>query len=307
MEQVGASKGFPTAFFFGMLSAMTEQITKILSGQGLAIKKKLELKMKILQTRQQPGLAVILVGLDPASRMYVQFKTQASQEVGIYLETFELPEDVKEKKLLKIIAKLNKNKKIHGILVQLPLPDHIDTLKIMSAVAPEKDVDGFHPLNAGLLAMGAPRLMPATVKGIWSLIAHAHVELRGKNVVMVGASNIVGKPMAMQFINCGATVTICQKTTDDLASFTKHADIIVTATGVPKLITADMVKKGVVVIDAGISRVEGKVVGDVDYETVKEKASAITPVPGGVGPMTVVSLLENTWLAMRRVKGLEEY
>lgn len=284
---------------------MIEHVTKILSGQGLAKKIRLQLKQKIAESKIKPGLAVILVGHDPASKIYVQFKTEASEEVGMYLETIELPESVSQKKLLKVISKLNTNKKIHGILVQLPLPDHINTFSMLDAIDPRKDVDGFHPENVGWHVIGQPYLMPATALGIWTLVEAARLKVAGKHVVIVGKSNIVGKPVAALFMNNNATVTVCHKLTEDLASYTAQADILVTATGVPNLITADMVKKGVVVIDAGIAKVRGEVVGDVDFEGVSEKASYITPVPGGVGPMTVASLLENTWTAMRKMHGLE--
>ncbi|MFH1426247.1 MAG: bifunctional 5,10-methylenetetrahydrofolate dehydrogenase/5,10-methenyltetrahydrofolate cyclohydrolase [Candidatus Kerfeldbacteria bacterium] len=278
-------------------------VTKILNGKGMAAQIRADLKHKIAQSDVRPGLAVVLVGHDPASKIYVKFKSQASEEVGMYLETVELPEDIKQDKVLKIIEKLNKDKKIHGILVQMPVPDHIDANTIMEAVAPWKDVDGFHPDNIGRLYMGEPFFVPATTKGIWTLVRSTRVDIRGKHVVMVGASNIVGKPTAALFLNKGATVTICHKLTEDLAAHTQQADILITATGVPNLITADMIAEGAMVIDAGISRHKGQVVGDVALEEVADKAGFITPVPGGVGPMTVVSLLQNTWLAMRRIEG----
>lgn len=283
---------------------MSTHVTKILNGEGIAAQTRVRLKAKIAKSRTKPGLAVILVGHDPASHMYVQFKKEASEEVGMYLESYEFKETVSQKKLMKVIEKLNKNKKIHGILVQLPLPEHINTFEVLDAIAPEKDVDGFHPENVGWMLIGKPLLMPATTLGIWRLLQSTNVQVKGKHVVMVGASNIVGKPTAALFLNEGATVTICHKKTKDLEKHVKEADILITATGVPKLITEDMVRQGVVIIDAGIKRHKGKVVGDVDFEALKEKASYITPVPGGVGPMTVVSLLENTWKAMRLSKGI---
>ncbi|MBI2411548.1 MAG: bifunctional 5,10-methylenetetrahydrofolate dehydrogenase/5,10-methenyltetrahydrofolate cyclohydrolase [Candidatus Kerfeldbacteria bacterium] len=285
---------------------MNEHITKILNGKGLAAKIRMELKGKIAKSGKKPGLGVVLVGVDPASQMYVNFKTQASQEVGMVLESCEFEEDISQKKLLRVIDKLNRNKKIHGILVQLPLPAHINQYEILEAIDPRKDVDGFHPANVGWLSIGKPYFMPATTRGIWTLVKSTPMDVRGKHVVMVGASNIVGKPTAQLFLNHGATVTICHKLTEGLAEHTKRADILITATGVANLITADMVKQGVMVIDAGISKHKGRVVGDVDYETVFEKAAYITPVPGGVGPMTVASLLQNTWLAMCRIEGMIE-
>lgn len=286
--------------------SMTEHITKILNGKGLAAKSRLSLKHKIKKSRVTPGLAVILVGHDPASQIYVKFKKQASEEVGIYLESYDFEEKASQKKIIKLIEKLNKSKKIHGILVQLPLPEHLDPYEIMEAIDPIKDVDGFHPENIGWLSIGEPELMPATTRGIKNLIDSTRMEVKGKHAVVVGASNIVGKPTAQLLLNMGATVTVCHKLTEDLGSHTKKADILVTATGVAGLITADMVKKGAMVIDAGITRHKGKVVGDVKYDEVEEKVNFITPVPGGVGPMTVASLLENTWIAMRRQQGHDE-
>lgn len=224
----------------------------------------------------------------------------------MYLETVELDEGTSQKKLLKIIAKLNRNKKIHGILVQLPLPKQMNSFEVLQAIDPAKDVDGFNPENVGWLSIGKPRLMPATTAGIWTLVKSTHIDVRGKHVVMVGASNIVGKPTAQLFLNHGATVTICHKLTEDLKQHTKTADILITATGVPNLITADMVKPHAIVIDAGITRFKGKVVGDVAFEEVSQVVDYITPVPGGVGPMTVASLLQNTWHAMCRIHGAEE-
>jgi methylenetetrahydrofolate dehydrogenase (NADP+) / methenyltetrahydrofolate cyclohydrolase len=289
-----------------MIERNQKHITKILSGKGLAANIRQQLKEKIKRAHKRPGLAVILVGHDPASETYVNFKVQASKEVGLYLETFEFDEDVSERKLLKVIEKLNKNKKIHGILVQLPLPKQIDTLAVLEAIDPDKDVDGFHPENVGWLSIGAPILMPATTRGIWTLVESVNENVVGKLVVMVGASNIVGKPTAQLFLNKGATVTVCHKKTKDLAHHTQQADILITATGVPELITADMVKKGVMVIDVGIARIDDKTVGDVDFDAVAEKASYITPVPGGVGPMTVASLLQNTWDAMCAIHDIDD-
>ena len=285
---------------------MTEHITKILNGKGLAAKTRLSLKHKIKKSRVTPGLAVILVGHDPASKIYVKFKKQASEEVGIYLESYEFDEKASQKKIIKLIDKLNRNKKIHGVLVQLPLPDHLDPYEIMGAIDPDKDVDGFHPENIGWLSIGEPNMMPATTSGIKTLIESTRMEVKGKHAVVVGASNIVGKPTAQLLLNMGATVTVCHKLTENLEEHTKKADILVTATGVAGLIKADMVKKGAMVIDAGITRHKGKVVGDVAYDEVEDKVSYITPVPGGVGPMTVASLLENTWLAMRRQHGHDD-
>lgn len=285
---------------------MSEHVVKLLSGSALAKTIRADLKKKIFDSKIKPGLAVVLVGQDPASQIYVKFKSQASEEVGMNLETIELDEETSQKKLLKIISKLNRNKKIHGILVQLPLPKHMNSFAVLQAIDPNKDVDGFNPENVGWLSIGKPRLMPATTAGIWTLVQSTHMDVRGKHVVMVGASNIVGKPTAQLFLNHGATVTVCHKLTEDLKQHTKTADILITATGVPNLITADMVKPHSIVIDAGITRFKGKVVGDVAFEEVSQVVDYITPVPGGVGPMTVASLLQNTWHAMCRIIGAEE-
>lgn len=283
-------------------------ITKILNGTGLAREIRNDLRTKILASKVKPGLAVILVGQDPASQIYVDFKKKASEEVGIQLESFECEEDFPEKKLLKLIKKLNEKRSIHGILVQLPLPDQIDEQKIIAAIVPEKDVDGFHPVNVGWLSIGHPLIVSATAKAIWRMIQSTNVEVKSKEVVILGASNIVGKPIAQILLNKRATVTVCHSRTKDLALHTLRADVLVSAVGKPNLITADMVKPGAIVVDAGISRTEeGKVVGDVDFERVKEVAGWISPVPGGVGPMTVAMLLENTWEAMRRLEGLEAH
>lgn len=283
-------------------------ITKILNGTGLAREIRNDLRTKILSSKVKPGLAVILVGQDPASQIYIDFKKKASEEVGIQLESFECEEDFPEKKLLKLIKKLNEKKSIHGILVQLPLPDHIDEQKIIAAILPEKDVDGFHPVNVGWLSIGHPLIVSATAKAIWRMIQSTNVEVKGKEAVIVGASNIVGKPIAQILLNKRATVTVCHSRTKDLALHTLRADILVSAVGKSNLITSDMVKPGAIVVDAGISRTEeGKVVGDVDFERVKEVASWISPVPGGVGPMTVAMLLENTYEAMRRLEGLDKH
>lgn len=289
-----------------MKDTQEAHVTKILNGTGLAREIRAQLRTKILSSKIKPGLAVVLVGQDPASQIYVDFKKKASEEVGIELQSFECDEDFPEKKLLKLIKKLNESRSIHGILVQLPLPDHIDEEKVISAIIPEKDVDGFHPVNVGWLSIGHPLIVSATAKAIWRMIQSTHVEVKGKEVVIVGASNIVGKPIAQILLNKRATVTVCHSRTADLALHTSRADILVCAVGKPNLITTDMVKEGAVVIDAGITRTEeGVVVGDVDFERVKEVAGWISPVPGGVGPMTVAMLLENTWEAMRRIEGLD--
>lgn len=272
----------------------------LLDGAAMAEKLREKLSRKIADSKMKPGLAVILVGEDPASQLYVDFKTNASKEVGMHLETYAFPEDVPQKKVLKKIAKLNKRKKIHGVLVQLPLPKQLNEFEVMQAVSPDKDVDGFNPQNIGWLSIGDPRFLPATTRGIMRLLASTNVDLTGKHAVVVGSSNIVGKPTAQWLLNEGATVTICNSKTANLAFHTRQADVLITATGKPGLITGEMVKTGAIIIDAGIAKHNDEVVGDCIFAEVAKKASYVTPVPGGVGPMTVASLLENTYLAMKR-------
>ncbi len=273
----------------------------ILSGKEVSKKIKEELKKEIdsylAQGLRKPGLTVILVGNDPASQIYVRRKRETAENIGINSICVTLPQNTTEEELVETIKRFNEDENIDGILVQLPLPSHINTHRIIETIRPDKDVDGFHPENVGRLATGIGRgIIPCTPLGIWLMLKHYDIDVFGKDVVVVGASNIVGKPMSLVFLKDErATVTVCHKNTKDLSFHTKKADILVVAVGKPNLITADMVKEGVVVIDVGINRLEsGKIVGDVDFENVKEKSYAITPVPGGVGPMTVVSLLVNT-------------
>lgn len=272
--------------------------TKIIDGNALG--KRLRLKMaervaRLAAAGHPPGLAVIIVGEDPASRIYVRNKIRACAEIGMYSEHIELPADITEAALLERITGLNRNPAIHGILVQLPLPKHISGGAVLNAIAPEKDADGFHPVNVGLLATGHPRFAPCTPAGIMAMLDDAGVNPWGQNAVIVGASNIVGKPAALLLLQRGATVTICNSKTRDLAGHTREADILVAATGKAKLISSDMVKPGAVVIDVGMNRdAEGKLCGDVDYPALLGRAGWITPVPGGVGPMTITMLLENT-------------
>ncbi len=272
----------------------------ILDGKKLSEKIKKELKEEVENFKSQglrePALAVVLVGNDPASEVYVRNKIKSCQTVGIRSVDVRLPEETTQKKLNSIVKELNEDEGIDGIIVQLPLPKHLSCREVIEFISPEKDVDGFHPENAGkcLLGLYEKGLMPCTPAGVMKIFEEYGIELQGKNAVMVGHSNIVGKPLATMMINANATVSVCHVYTKDLASFTKEADILCVATGVPHLIKADMVKEGAVVIDIGISRINGKIVGDVDFENVKEKASAITPVPGGVGPMTIAMLLYNT-------------
>jgi methylenetetrahydrofolate dehydrogenase (NADP+)/methenyltetrahydrofolate cyclohydrolase len=281
---------------------------KIISGIEIAKQIREELKKEIAELKEKhgvtPGLATILVGDDPASRVYVGQKEKSCNNLGIYSEKINLPGDISEKELLSLIEKLNRDSRIHGILVQLPLPKQIDESRVLYAIDPKKDVDGFHPVNVGKMVIGEKCFLPCTPHGILELLVRSGVQTEGAEVVVVGRSNIVGKPvlnLMLQKRPAGnATVTLCHTRTKDMVFHTKRADILIVATGHPKTVTGDMVKEGVVVIDVGVNRIgktpEGKaiLVGDVDFESVKEKASAITPVPGGVGPMTIVMLMKNT-------------
>jgi len=270
----------------------------ILNGKKLSEKIKDNLKTEVDELKAKgitPGLAVILVGDDPASQTYVKMKRNASQKVGIYSVVHEFPENITEKELLSTINMINENPNIHGLLIQLPLPKHIDTTKVLEAVDPSKDVDGFHPYNMGRLVEGLDTFAPCTPLGVMELFGEYNIDLKGKDVCVVGASNIVGKPMWALLVNAWATVDICHIETKDLAFHTKRADVVIVGVGKPNLITADMVKDDVIVIDIGINRLsDGRLVGDVDFENVSKKASFITPVPGGVGPMTIAMLLKNT-------------
>jgi len=245
---------------------------------------------------KQAGLAVVIVGSNPASQVYVRNKMKACENVGFYSENIELDENISEEELLQEINKLNKNDRINGILVQLPLPSHINELKIIDSISPEKDVDGFHVANIGKMVIGDETgFLSCTPYGIMQLLEEYKIEIAGKDAVIIGRSNIVGKPMALMLIQKGATVQVCNSRTKDLRKKLNEADIIIVAAGVPKLLKKEDVKEGAVVIDVGINRVDGKICGDVDYEEVVEKASYITPVPGGVGPMTIASLIKNTF------------
>lgn len=248
-----------------------------------------------------PGLAVIIVGEDPASKVYVSNKVKACAELGLHSEHIVLPADTPEATLLAKISSLNADSKIHGLLVQLPLPKHIDSNKVLLAINPEKDVDGFHPMNVGALVGGNTELPPCTPHGAMMLLEKMGITLEGKHAVVVGRSNIVGKPMALMLLQENATVTICTSKTIDLGKYTRDADILVVATGKPQMITGDMIKPGAAVIDVGINRLaNGKLVGDVDFDSAKKVAGWITPVPGGVGPMTITMLVANTVRAAER-------
>ena len=292
---------------------------QILDGKSIAQEIREEIKKEVLELREKhgivPGLVTILVGENPASVSYVTAKQRTAHELGFYSVQENLPENVSEDELLKLIDKYNKDEKVHGILVQLPLPKHINERKILYAIDPRKDVDGFHPVNVGKLVIGEPCFIPCTPYGILILLSKTGVPVDGADVVVVGRSNIVGKPIANLLMQKrkpvgNATVTVCHTGTKDLASHTRRADILIVAAGVPKFVAADMVKEGAVVIDVGVNRIgttpdgKAKLCGDVDFESVKEKASFITPVPGGVGPMTITMLMKNTLESAKAWAGL---
>ncbi len=267
---------------------------QILDGKALSAKIKENLAEEIKEKGIKPGLAVIIVGNDPASRVYVNNKKKACEVCGIYSEEHALPESTTEEELLSLIDSLNKRSDIHGILVQLPLPKGIDSEKVLLAIDHRKDVDAFHPVNVGKIMIGDYDFLPCTPAGVMELIHLTGIEVSGKECVVVGRSNIVGKPQAMLLLHENGTVTVCHSRTKNLAEVCRRADILVAAVGKPRFITADMVKDGAVVIDVGMNRVDGKLCGDVDFDEVSKKASAITPVPGGVGPMTIAMLMKNT-------------
>lgn len=250
------------------------------------------------ETGVKPGLAVVIVGTDPASQVYVRNKKKGCGEVGFYSEVHEMPEETTMEELLAKIDELKNNPKIHGILVQLPLPKHLDEKAVIDAIPPEKDVDAFHPVNTGKIMIGDYSFLPCTPAGVMKMLEYENISVAGKECVVIGRSNIVGKPMAMLLLHANGTVTVCHSRTKNLAEVTRRADILVVAIGKANFVTADMVKEGAVVIDVGMNRnAEGKLCGDVDFAAVAEKASAITPVPGGVGVMTITMLLENTLTA----------
>ena len=274
-------------------------MASIIDGNKIAQDIRNEVRQSAIVLKEQkgiiPGLAVVLVGEDPASQVYVGRKVKACVEVGFLSREYKLPADTSEARMLEIITELNQDQLIHGILVQLPLPKNISTDKIIAAIDPHKDVDGFHPFNVGGLVIGSPLFIPCTPQGIMELIASTGIDLKGKEAVVVGRSNIVGKPMALLLLAQHATVTICHSRTKDLPAVTRRADILIAAVGKAHMIKADMVKDGVLVIDVGMNRLEnGKLAGDVDFDEVAPKASFITPVPGGVGPMTIAMLMKNT-------------
>jgi methylenetetrahydrofolate dehydrogenase (NADP+)/methenyltetrahydrofolate cyclohydrolase len=275
----------------------------ILDGKKTSAEIKEELKVEvdkmISEGGPQPGLAVIIVGENPASQIYVRSKVKTCEKIGLYSEKHELPADVSEAELLDLLDKLNNNDKIHGILVQLPLPDHINESKVLNVIRPEKDVDGFHPINVGKLVVGEGTLLPCTPHGCMVLLERYGIDLKGKEAVVVGRSNIVGKPISFMLLHKHATVTICHSRTKDLPAHIKRADIVVAAVGRAEMITGDMLKEGAVVIDVGINRTEKGLVGDVHFESASKVVSHITPVPGGVGPMTIAMLMKNTIIAAK--------
>lgn len=272
---------------------------KILDGKAIAAELRTELKEQVKQQlsagKTRPGLAVILVGENPASQVYVRNKKNACKEVGFNDFAYDLPTSTTQQALLSLIDELNSRDDVHGILVQLPVPDHIDPETIIERIDPKKDVDGFHPYNVGRLATRTTLLAPCTPRGVMTMLAKTGIELRGLNAVVIGASNIVGVPMSLELLNARATVTICHSATKDLASKVAEADLVVAGVGIPKLVKGDWIKPGAIVIDVGINRLEdGRLCGDVDFDGAKQRASWITPVPGGVGPMTIATLLQNT-------------
>ncbi|GAA9956776.1 bifunctional methylenetetrahydrofolate dehydrogenase/methenyltetrahydrofolate cyclohydrolase FolD [Helicobacter pylori] len=277
----------------------------LLDGQALAydIEKDLKNKIQIIttQTHKRPKLAVILVGKDPASITYVNMKIKACQRVGMDFDLKTLQENITEAKLLSLIKDYNTDQNISGVLVQLPLPRHIDSKMVLEAIDPSKDVDGFHPLNIGKLCTQKESFLPATPMGVMRLLKHYHIEIKGKDVAVIGASNIIGKPLSMLMLNAGASVSVCHILTKDISFYTQNADIVCVGVGKPDLIKASMLKKGAVVVDIGINHLnDGRIVGDVDFNNVQKVAGFITPVPKGVGPMTIVSLLENTLIAFEK-------
>jgi methylenetetrahydrofolate dehydrogenase (NADP+) / methenyltetrahydrofolate cyclohydrolase len=273
-------------------------MAQIIDGKAIAAKIRGNLSVTVAELKSKgitPGLAVVLVGEDPASKVYVSMKEKACADVGIFSDEYKLPAETSEADLLALIARLNNDPRIHGILVQLPLPKHINSDKVLETISPAKDADGFHPYNVGRLVIGKPTFQPCTPYGVMVLLQEAGVNLAGKEVVIVGRSNIVGKPVAFMCLQQNATVTICHSKTRDLAAKVAQADVLIAAVGVPEMIKGEWIKEGAVVIDVGVNRVgDKKLVGDVDFATAEKRAAAITPVPGGVGPMTITMLLHNT-------------
>lgn len=282
-------------------------MSKLIDGKIISAAVKERVKAEVAKLNEKGitvGLAVIIVGEDPASKVYVANKKKACEALGIISEEYALPESTTQEELLNLINKLNADDKINGILCQLPLPRHLDEKLIINSIDPEKDVDAFHPVNVGKIMIGDFYFLPCTPAGVMEMLAYEGIEVEGKNCVVIGRSNIVGKPMNMLLLHKNGTVTICHSKTKDLAEICKKADILVAAVGRANFVTADMVKDGAVVIDVGINRVDGKLCGDVDFKNVSLKASAITPVPGGVGPMTIAMLMQNTLTAAKKQNNL---
>lgn len=284
---------------------------KIIDGKTIAQQVRVEVAEKVKQRlaagKRAPGLAVVLVGENPASQIYVASKRRACEEVGFHSRSYDLPASTREAELLELIDKLNQDNEIDGILVQLPLPAGIDNVKVLERITPDKDVDGFHPYNVGRLCQRAPTLRPCTPRGIVTLLERYNIDTYGLNAVVVGASNIVGRPMSMELLLAGCTTTVTHRFTKDLRHHVEHADLLVVAVGKPGFIPGDWIKPGAIVIDVGINRLDsGKVVGDVDFDSASERASYITPVPGGVGPMTVATLIQNTLQACEEFHDKED-
>lgn len=283
-------------------------MTKIIDGKVISDAVKERVRAGVAELNKKGitvGLAVIIVGEDPASKIYVANKKKACEALGIISEEYALPASTTEEELLKLVDELNHKKSINGILCQLPLPSHLDEKLIINSILPEKDVDAFHPANVGRIMIGDFDFVPCTPAGIMEMLAYENISPEGKNCVVIGRSNIVGKPMAMLLLHKNGTVTVCHSRTKNLKEICSKADILVAAVGKAKFVTADMVKDGAVVIDVGMNRVDGKLYGDVDYDEVAKKASAITPVPGGVGPMTIAMLMQNTLTAAKKQNNIE--
>lgn len=283
-------------------------MNNIIDGKAVsaAVKERVANEVKLLKEKGVTvGLAVIIVGEDPASQVYVRNKERACEQCFMYSEKIELPESTTEEELLEIIQKLNNRNDINGILCQLPLPKHINEKAVIDAISPKKDVDAFHPQNVGKIMIGDYDFLPCTPAGVMELLNAQNIEICGKHCVIIGRSNIVGKPMSMLMLHANATVTVCHSRTKNLKEICRGADIIIAAVGRPKFVTADMVKSGATVIDVGINRTDEGLCGDVDFEAVKEKACAITPVPGGVGPMTIAMLMQNTLTAAKKQNDIE--
>ncbi len=283
-------------------------MAKIIDGKAISKQVREEIAAEVSAFKEKhgcaPGLAVIIVGNDPASQVYVRNKKRACEEVGFYSESYEMPEETTQDELVALVERLNNDDKINGILVQLPLPKHLDETEILLKIRPEKDVDAFHPYNVGKIMIGNHDFLPCTPAGVMVLLERSGVQISGKKCVVIGRSNIVGKPMAMLLLHANGTVTVCHSKTENLSEICREADILVASIGKPEFVTADMVKDGAVVVDVGINRLEsGKLVGDVAFSKVEPKASYITPVPGGVGPMTITMLLQNTLTAAKLAKG----